>query len=205
MTLEAALAFIAALLLWVLLPGPAILMVVGRSLSSGFRSTISLIGGILLGDLFYMSLVFLGLAALGQILGEFFVVVRVLAAIYLIYLGISLWRKDPGKPFATRAAPGDAVKSFLTGFGITLGNPKAILFHLGFLPTFFDLPALSALDALAIMGMFVAVLGTAFTTYAYAASKAGAFFLDPSRMRILNRASGTLLIGAGAAVLIKRA
>jgi threonine/homoserine/homoserine lactone efflux protein len=205
MTLEAALAFVAALLLWVLIPGPAIFMVVGRSLSSGFRSTVCLIGGILLGDLFYISLVFLGLAALGQVLGEFFVVVRILAAIYLIYLGISLWRKDPRTPFAATATPGDTLKSFFTGFGITLGNPKAILFHLGFLPTFFDLPSLSVLDALAIMGIFVAVLGTVFIVYAFAASRAGSLFNNPFRMRILNRSSGVMLIGVGTAVLLKRA
>lgn len=202
MTSETALTFVAALLVWVLIPGPAILMVVGRSLSSGFRSTVGLICGILLGDLFYISLVFLGLAALGQILGEFFVVVRILGATYLIYLGISLWRKKPS--VAARTAPGDTVKSFVTGFGITLGNPKAILFHLGFLPTFFDLQALSVLDALTIMGMFVTVLGTAFVAYAYAASRAGTLFKDPQAMRIVNRTSGTLLIGAGAAVLLKR-
>ena len=204
MTLETALAFVAALLVWVLIPGPAILMVVGRSLSSGFGSTVGLICGILLGDLFYISLVFLGLAALGQILGEFFVVVRVLAAIYLIYLGISLWRKEPSTAVTAQTAPGDTVKSFVTGFGITLGNPKAILFHLGFLPTFFDLQALSVLGALAIMGMFVTVLGTAFVAYAYAASRAGTLFKNPQAMRIVNRTSGTLLIGAGAAVLLKR-
>lgn len=179
-------------------------MVVGRSLSSGFRSTVGLIGGILLGDLFYIALVFLGLAALGQILGEFFVVVRILAAVYLIYLGISLWRKEPSTALTAQAAPGDTVKSFVTGFGITLGNPKAILFHLGFLPTFFDLQALSVVDALAIMGLFVAVLGTAFVAYAYAASRAGTLFRNPRAMRIVNRTSGTLLIGAGAAVLLKR-
>jgi len=197
-------AFVAALLLWALIPGPAILMVVGRSLTSGFRSTLALIGGILLGDVFYMSLVFLGLAALGQVLGEFFVVVRVLAAIYLIYLGISLWRKDPKRPLASRAASGDAFKSFLAGFGITLGNPKAILFHLGFLPTFFNLPTLSIVDMCLVMGVFVTVLGTAFAGYAFSASRAAAFFNSPSRMRLLNRTSGTLLIGAGAAVLVKR-
>lgn len=157
-----------------------------------------------MGDLFYMSLVFLGLAALGQVLGEFFIVVRILAAIYLIYLGISLWRKDPEKLLASGAASGDAFKSFLTGFGITLGNPKAILFHLGFLPTFFDLPSLPMFEVFAIMGIFVAVLGSAFAIYAFSASKAGAFLESPSRMRILNRTSGTLLIGTGAVVLVKR-
>ena len=151
-----------------------------------------------------MLLVFLGLAALGQILGEFFVVVRVLAAIYLIHIGIRLWRKEPEAALAVKPTPGDTVKSFAAGFGITLGNPKAILFHLGFLPTFFDLPSLSVLDALTIMGLFLAVLGTAFMTYAYAASRAAGLFKNPHAMRILNRTSGTLLIGAGAAVLLKR-
>lgn len=75
MTAETLFAFIAALLLWVVIPGPAIFMVVGRSLSGGLRATASLIFGILLGDVFYMTLVFMGLAALGQVLGEFFVVV----------------------------------------------------------------------------------------------------------------------------------
>lgn len=200
---ETALAFAAALLVWVLIPGPAILMVVGRSLSSGFRSTVGLILGILLGDVFYILLVFMGLAALGQILGEFFIVVRILAAIYLIYLGVSLWRKAP-TALAARPAPGDSVKSFATGFGITLGNPKAILFHLGFLPTFFDLQSLSVLDGLMIIGLFLTVLGTALVTYAYAASRAARFFKTPGTMRLLNRTSGTLLIGAGAAVLLKR-
>ncbi|MBR9842914.1 MAG: LysE family translocator [Rhodobacteraceae bacterium] len=204
MTVDAALAFVAALMLWVLIPGPAILMVVGRSLSGGFRASISLIGGILLGDLFYMSLVFLGLAALGQMLGESFVVVRILAALYLVYLGVSLWRKDPEKTQLAQGHSAGVFQSFLTGFGITLGNPKAIIFHLGFLPTFFDLPALSLFDALLIMGIFVSVLGAAFAAYALAASRARHFFQSPRRMRLLNRTSGTMLIGAGAAVLLKR-
>jgi threonine/homoserine/homoserine lactone efflux protein len=205
MTAETLFAFVAALLLWVVIPGPAIFMVVGRSLSGGLRATASLIFGILLGDVFYMTLVFMGLAALGQILGEFFVVVRVLAALYLIWLGISLWRRDPaGQLPGVTATPGDAVKSFFTGFGITLGNPKAILFHLGFLPTFFNLQTLTFVDAVTIIAVFVSVLGTAFTAYAWAASRAGALFSDPRRIRMLNRGSGTLLIGAGAAVLLKR-
>lgn len=204
MTFETALTFVAALLVWVLIPGPAILMVVGRSLSSGFRSTVGMISGILLGDIFYMLLVFAGLAALGQILGEFFFIVRVLAATYLIYLGIRLWRKQHEVALATGPTPKETIKSFATGFGITLGNPKAILFHLGFLPTFFDLPSLSILDVLTIIGLFVTVLGAAFVTYAYVASRAAGLFESPRAMRILNRTSGTLLIGAGATVLLKR-
>ncbi|MGI9452867.1 MAG: LysE family translocator [Geminicoccaceae bacterium] len=125
--------------------------------------------------------------------------------LFLIYWGIALWRKDPNKPpSATVAEPGDAFTSFVTGFRITLGNPKAILFHLGFLPTFFDLPALSLLDAVTIMVIFVVVIGTVLAFYAYAAGKVGALANDPRKMRVLNRCSGTLLIGVGATVLLKR-
>ncbi len=205
MTLETTLAFIGTLLLLVLVPGPAILMVVGRSLTNGFRATFSLVAGILLGDLFYLTLVFTGLAALGQILGEFFVVVRILAALFLIYWGISLWRKNPQRqPPEATAEPNDAFMSFMTGFAVTLGNPKAILFHLGFLPTFFDLPALTHSDAVTIMAIFVMVIGTVLTVYAYAAGKVGALANNPRKMRVLNRCSGTLLIGVGVTVLLKR-
>ncbi len=204
MSSDTALTFVAALLLWVLIPGPAVLMVVGRSLSSGFKSTTGMIFGILLGDVFYMILVFLGLFSIGQILGDFFFVIRILAAIYLIYLGVHLWCANPQTTLSSQPAPNDVIKSFIAGFGITLGNPKAILFHLGFLPTFFDLPSLSILDAVTIIGLFLAVLGTAFVAYAYAASRAAGLFRNPRAMRMLNRASGTLLIGAGATVLLKR-
>jgi threonine/homoserine/homoserine lactone efflux protein len=205
MTFELALAFVAALFVWVLIPGPAILMIVGRTLSSGFLGTLSLIAGILLGDVFYILIVLFGLAAVGQMLGEFFFVVRILGALYLIYLGISLWFKDPAIP-ASGDSTGkpDGVRSFLAGFGITLGNPKAMLFHLGFLPVFFDLSATGVIDAVLIIAIFLSVLGGALAAYAFAASKARSAFRDPRNMRLLNRGAGALLVGVGTAVLVKR-
>jgi threonine/homoserine/homoserine lactone efflux protein len=205
MTIEIALAFVAALLVWVLIPGPAVLMIVGRSLASGFVPALSLIAGILLGDIFYMLIVLFGLAAVGQILGEFFIVVRILGALYLIYLGVSLWLKEPDISLSRQAAGRpDGWNSFLAGFGITLGNPKAILFHLGFLPAFFDLSTIGVVDAVLIMAIFLVILGGALTTYAYVASKARNAFSDPRKMRLLNRGAGTLLIGVGTVVLVKR-
>ena len=204
MTLDSVFAFVAALVLFALMPGPSNILIVGRALAGGFRAAINLILGMLLGDLFYMALVFFGLAALGFVLGEFFVIVRVLAALYLVYLGLTFWRKRPDAPHLQNAGTGNAARDFLTGFGLTLGNPKAILFHLGFLPVFFDLPKLGVLDALAIMGLFTIVLGTAFALYAFAAGRAGGFFRSAKRMRLVNRISGTLLIGAGVTVLARQ-
>jgi len=161
-----------------------------------------LIVGVLLGDLFYLTIVLFGLAAIGKILGDLFYVIRLIGAFYLITLGLRLWFKetefqndvpDEDKP--------DYYKIFLTGFSIALGNPKAILFHLGFLPTFFDLPAIDVLDAFCIIMIFLAVLGSSLIGCAYAASKARLFFNDRRKIRILNRGAGTILIGAGVTVV----
>jgi threonine/homoserine/homoserine lactone efflux protein len=161
-----------ALLLWVLIPGPAVLAIVGRSMTSGFTPALKLIAGILLGDLFYLCIALFGLAAIGKIMGEFFIIIRMAGAAYLIFLGVGLWlkgtRMDDSASLGKRP---DGCKSLLAGFGITLGNPKAILFHLGFLPAFFDLSAVTASDSVLIITMFMAVLGTSLSAYAYLGSR----------------------------------
>ena len=201
MTVETALAFVLALLVWVIIPGPAILAIVGRSLTNNLASALKLIAGILLGDLFYLCLVLFGMAGLGQILGDFFIIVRMIGTAYLIVLGLRLWFKDSGFNYSAQTdEKPDKYKSFLTGFSITLGNPKAILFHMGFLPTFFDLTAIGVPDALLIIIIFMVVLGSALTFYAAAAGRARFFFGDRRKRRLLNRGAGVMLIGAGIAV-----
>ncbi len=205
MTVESAFAFIGALVIWTLIPGPAIFMVIGRSLGFGFASTLSLVAGILLGDVVYILFALFGLSAIGHLLGDFFFLVRILGAVYLIYLGVSLWRAkvDPLQTTQGVASP-DLLKSFIAGFGITLGNPKAVLFHLGFLPVFFDLSAIGVVDAILIIAIFLGVLASALLGYAFLASKARALFTDARKRRLLNRGAGTLLVGTGVAVLVKR-
>ena len=204
MNFESAIAFSMALIIWVLIPGPAILAILGRSLTTGLKSALKLIVGILVGDLFYIFIVLLGITAVGKILGELFYIIRILGALYLIFLGIKLWLKasEFPTPVPTSVTP-NHYKSFLTGFSITLGNPKAILFHLSLLPTFFDLSNIGILDAFMIVLIFVSILGSSLVIYAYSASKARSFFEDPRKSRLLNRGAGTMLIGAGVAVAAK--
>ena len=141
MTFESGAMFAMALVVWVLIPGPAIFAIVGRSLTSGFRSAVHLIVGILLGDLFYITIVLFGMAAIGRVLGDFFFIVRMFGACYLVVLGLRLWFKNPAFVNERNASKKpERYKSFLAGFSITLGNPKAILFHMGFLPRFLIFP-----------------------------------------------------------------
>lgn len=201
MTLESCIGFILALLIWVAIPGPAILSVVGRSLSSGLKPAILLITGILLGDLFYMSLVLFGLTELGKVLGDFFVFIKIVGASYLIFIGLKMWTQTP-EMLHEQSATGSQKKygNFIAGFTITLGNPKAILFHLGFLPAFFDLQSLRFIDSLLIIVIFMSVLFSAFLTYALAANRARILFKERRSIIIMNRSAGAILIGSGITV-----
>ncbi len=205
MSIDSLITFCFALLIWVAIPGPAILAIIAKSLTSGLKSSLNLIIGILLGDVFYIALVLFGMAAIGKFLGEFFVFIRFAGALYLIYLGLSLWFKNTDLVGSTlKKDSRDEYKNFLTGFSITLGNPKAILFHLGFLPTFFDLSALNIIDAFLIIFVFLAVLGTSLSFYALIATKVKFLVKDQQKIRILNRGAGTIFIGIGVALATKQ-
>jgi homoserine/homoserine lactone efflux protein len=122
-----------------------------------------------------------------------FEVLRWIGALYLVWLGVRAWRNaGQGRP----VAPGARVY-FRRGFAVALSNPKTIAFFTAFLPQFVD-PALPAGRQLAVM-CTVAVLLAALSDscWAIAAGLGRGWLVSPRRSRILARASGLTLIGAG--------
>ena len=79
MTVESALALAFALFVFVTIPGPGVFATIARSLASGFRPASGLVIGIVLGDLFFLIIAVLGLAAIGKILGELFYFIKLFA------------------------------------------------------------------------------------------------------------------------------
>lgn len=196
-------AFTVALAIAVALPGPGIFAVVSCALGRGLRAAPAMIVGIILGDLIYFYAAVLGLAALARSMGELFIAVKFAGAAYLVWLGIKLWRERPAEPTAADATPAPAQsdrRSLLGGFMVTISNPKTIAFYAGLLPTFIDLEKLSTGDALAMGVIVVLTVGLIPAAYALAAAGSRRFFRSPGRMRILNRAAGTMLIGSGVTV-----
>lgn len=196
-------AFAVALAIAVALPGPGIFAVVSCALGRGLRDALALIGGIILGDLIYFYCAVLGMAALARSMGEFFIVVKFAGAAYLVWLGIRLWREKPADTAAVdrpEAVPRDYRRSLLAGFMVTISNPKTIAFYAGLLPTFIDLEKLSAGDALAMGGIVILIVGLIPAAYAVAAAGSRRFFHSPTRMRLMNRTAGTMLIGSGVTV-----
>ncbi|MBT3558217.1 MAG: LysE family translocator [Rhodospirillales bacterium] len=204
MTLETAIALGLACFILMVAPGPGTLATVGRGMAHGFKRTLAFILGIVAGDLVYLTFSFVGLSALAGSYGELFSIVRWVGAVYLIYLGIKAWRAEP-VPLDPAAAPDfHAVRDFLGGLMLTLGNPKVILFYTAFLPTFVDLGTISHMGFLAMAAIVTGVLFFTMVGYAWAADRSRGLFRSTRAVRILNRVSGAVLVSVGVVVAMRQ-
>jgi threonine/homoserine/homoserine lactone efflux protein len=198
MTVESTVGFALAMLILAATPGPGVFASVAQTLSSGFRSSLCVIAGIITGDLFFLTLAIFGLSAVAHALGELFFIVKIAGGAYLIWLGYRMWTAEPA---SLRLSPGIEKRGgwqrYLEGLFITLGNPKVILFYCGFLPTFMELRSLAFVDIAIVSGVVATVLAAVMGMYSFFADRARRMFTSRRSARNLNRGAGTVLIGTG--------
>ncbi len=204
MSLESLLAFTAAMFVLALSPGPGVAAVVGRALQGGVAQAMMVTLGLILGDVIYMTAAVAGWAAVAAQLGAVFSVVRLAAAAYLMYLGYKTWR-SANQPISSGSQPAaSSAGSFSLGLAVTLGNPKAILFYLSFMPTFSNVRSMTPAGVLEIACVIAVVSLIVLGAYAILAVKGSArLTANPVVARRLRKTTGGLLISAGAAVALK--
>ncbi len=133
-------------------PSTSVLIVTTRAATQGFMHGAWVSAGVVLGDLFFIVLAIAGLAMLIEWLGPFFVAIKIAGALYLVWLGQALWRRSHGMvSTGAEVAPASVFGSFFSGLALTLGDQKAVLFYLGFLPAFVNLGALTVPDTAIVM------------------------------------------------------
>ncbi len=196
--------FVGAMLILAATPGPGVFAVLGKALSGGVRPALWTIAGIILGDLIFLALAAGGLSVLAHTLGDLFLFVRIAGALYLIWLGLKAWRYQPHPRGIVGQGSHSRSKDFLTGLLITLGNPKVILFYAGFLPTFLPIEQLTVGQWGQVGGVVALTLWLVLGGYALLADRVRHWFSNPSTYRYLHRTAGTLMVGTGAVLLIKR-
>ena len=198
MSVESILGFTVAMFILAVTPGPGVFASVSQALSSGFRSSLAVIAGIVLGDLVFLFFAVFGLSAIAYVLGELFFIIKLAGGAYLIWLGLKMWTKEP-IPFNVNRKFGkrNEWQRFIGGLFITLGNPKVILFYAGFLPTFINLSSLKTFDIAVVAGLVTIILSGVMGSYSFSASRARKFFTSKRAIRNLNRSAGTVMIGTG--------
>ncbi|MGU3402494.1 LysE family translocator [Methylobacterium brachiatum] len=205
MTLAGFLAYALALCVAAAVPGPGVVALVARALSSGFRAAMAFSAGLILGDLTFLSAAVFGLALIAETLGEVFVVVRLCAGLYLAYLAVRLWRAA-GQTDRIEGGPADrTLSSFIAGITITLANPKTIVFYLAILPTIVDLRTVTAGDFGILVGLTALVLAGVMTPYAALAARARESLRKPVFRARLNRSAAAIMAGAAIWTVARRA
>lgn len=197
MTITSAFTLYATMILLALIPGPGVIVVVARSLDYGFRQGLATAMGVLSGDFVFISLAVFGLATLAEIMGNLFVVIKVIGAGYLIYLGVSLIVSKPTSTEAQNPKPADQSTNFLIGLVTSISNPKVFLFYFSFFPAFFDLGNLSLTGIATIFLIATFSVGAVMAGYAYAAAKTKSSLAASPKTQYLKRGSGALLVFGG--------
>lgn len=198
MSIEIWVAFFLASLVVLIIPGPTIILVISQAVAHGRSAVIPLVVGVTLGDFTAMTLSLLGLGAILSSSAALFSVLKWIGAVYLIYLGIKLWRSNPEKhKFRLPATRASKQSLFKSAFIVTALNPKSIAFFVAFLPQFISTQGESLLQFL-ILGatfLFLAALNT--TLYALFAGQFRDTIQNSRVHRWFNRCGGSALIGAG--------
>jgi threonine/homoserine/homoserine lactone efflux protein len=197
------LAFSGALFIFMASPGPGTFAIVARALGSGFSHAFSMSLGIVLGDLIFLLMAIFGLSTIAHMMGDIFILVKYIGGIYLIYLGIKIYRSKPSTNTIKSSRSKSLIKDFVSGFAVCISNPKVILFYLGFLPTFVNLSTLSIGDTVLVSSLVVSILTFVLGSYAYFASKAREIIKKPKTQTIMNRFAGSIMVAAGTALIAK--
>jgi len=186
-----------------IIPSVSVLAVTARSAAFGFTHGVLTALGIVVADILFILIAVYGLALVADLMGAQFKFVQYLGGAYLIWLGISLWRADTGARASDDTKQSSRGSSFLTGFLITLGDQKAILFYLGFFPAFVDLSRMTMADTLIIITIAILGVGGAKLVYAYLADRARTVFKNTRAVRGINILAACVMIAVGLALLLK--
>jgi threonine/homoserine/homoserine lactone efflux protein len=203
MTLEGLFALFCAMLILALVPGPAVFAIIARSFSCGKLHALYMTAGIILGDYVFIVLALFGLSALAEIMGTAFFIIKYLSAAYLIWLGIKLLRTKADSIEIEASKNVSLSANFFTGLFITLGNPKAILFYVGFFPAFINVSEVTLSDTGMIMLAATLAFGSVNMGYSLLAVKAKSKFTSPKAVTVINKTAGTIMISTGTLVALK--
>jgi threonine/homoserine/homoserine lactone efflux protein len=150
--------FVAAALALLLMPGPAVIYVVTRSVDQGRPAGLASVLGVGIGSLVHIAFAAVGLSALLASSAAAFGVVKWLGAAYLIWLGLQrLLTRGEDAPAAVE--PDHLSRIFLQGVVVNVLNPKTALFLLAFLPQFVDPSRGPVWIQVSVLGLTLASLG----------------------------------------------
>ena len=185
------------------IPGPSVLFAIGRAISYGPRVAFATVLGNSTGLAVIMCLVVAGLGAVVAESDAVFMVVKLVGAAYLVYLGVQAWRhrKETRLDAGDVRGPMTPWRAARQGFVVGVTNPKGFMIFAALLPPFVYRSAGAApvSEQMLMMGWIAVVIGVlSDSVWALAAGRARNWFASsPRRVQRLGAIGGTSMIGLG--------
>jgi threonine/homoserine/homoserine lactone efflux protein len=194
--LSAALVFAGALLINAGSPGPSVAALVARVVTRGLGSVLPFLAAMWIGELLWLALAVGGLSYIAEKFYTVFAILKYCGVAYLLYLAWMMWTAPGGDSDAAIPESPSALKLFISGMAITLGNPKIMVFYLALLPALIDVNAISFAGLMELLAVALAVLMFVDLAWALLAAWARRWIRSARARRITNRASATAMGGA---------
>lgn len=204
MTFASLATYCVALAIAVAIPGPGVMALIGTALGGGLKRAIPMIAGIAFGDVTWLVLAVLGLAAIAELYAEAFTVIRYIGVAYLLYLAWKFWTSNSTLKAEEVTTKRTAFAAMLNGYLITMGNPKAMLFYLALLPVLLDLTTIGLAEFAMIIPATYVILFVVLMPYALLASGAREWLKSSNVYKMMNRTAAAL-IGTAAIIIGLRA
>ena len=196
-------AFVAAIILFLMIPGPGNLALITSTGKGGIRGGLAATFGLMAGDQILMWMAVAGVAALLVAYPTAFAAVQWLGAAYLAWLGVRMLLAKPGGASILNIRPHHY---FRQAIGISLLNPKAIVFYMAFFPLFIDPTRHQGLSTFGAMAVTIATL-----TFVYGLTMVLLTHFLAERLRAsprissaLEKIAGMFLIGFGIKLALSR-
>ncbi len=203
MNIELYLAFIAISTMLFLSPGPSVLLTINNGAKYGSKlASVGVIGNVIAFQ-FLMILSATGLGAVLAASSEFFIILKTIGAVYLIYLGFKLWFASVPQSIKGQSSEQKQTNSlslFKEAFFVTISNPKALVFVSALLPQFINTYE-ALLPQIMLLFLTTAVIHfIIYQSYAVLSSRAKTLLESPKRRGIFNKLSGIIFVSFGVAL-----
>ncbi|WP_332814313.1 LysE family transporter [Ramlibacter sp.] len=196
-------AFVAAIIIFLAIPGPGNLALITSTGKGGLRGGMAATFGIIAGDQVLMWAAVAGVAALLLAYPTAFHAVQWLGAAYLAWLGLRMLLAKAGAAPILTIRPGHYFRQAAT---ITLLNPKAIVFYMAFFPLFVDPQRHQGVLTFGVMAGTIAVLTLAYGLVAVLLTHflAERLRANPLIGRTLEKLAGLFLLGFGVKLALSK-
>ena len=194
-------------------PGPGVLLAISNAMAHGKRDWVASSLGNATGLFIILGVAMAGMGAILAVSALAFTVLKVVGALYLVYLGIRQWRSQAVSFAAAASATAEAGtpadkaitrRLYGQGMGVALTNPKAILFFSALFPQFItaDAPVFEQVTVLTCTFVAMSLLSHLF--YVLVARLFKGQLANPRKQRLFNRVSGGLFTLMGSLLLATR-